>query len=147
VSIEPQDLRDAGVVDAAELASAGAAADEYLSGSVVSVVSGLVTVSGMTLVNPDEPLENLDIFVLSGATAGDGSYTVNTIDSGTTFTVNESIPDSTGGSASFRHPSGATKVGVDPTNLTQTTASERSATGGRGPGWGHRRRRRHRATA
>jgi len=120
VSIEPQDLRDAGVVDAVELASAGAAADEYLSGSVVSVVSGLVTVSAMTLVNPDEPLENLDIFVLSGATAGDGAYTVDTIDSGTTFTVNESIADSTGGSASFRHPAGATKVGVDPTNLSQS---------------------------
>lgn len=120
--IAKEDVDDLGFVDAVELASTGSAVDEYRSDPVTDVVSGTITISGLELWDNDKNVQSGDIFVLSGATAGDGSYTVNTIDSATEFTVNEAIVDSTGGTASFRHPAGAERVGVDPTNLTQSAA-------------------------
>lgn len=122
--IDKRDLIDAGIVDADELKSAGSAADEFLSASVTSVVSGTITVSGVNLRNPDTAPEPNDIIVIAGNTAADGTYTVAGVVDNTHLTVNESIADGTGGSANFRHPAGATKVGVDPTNIghgSQTT--------------------------
>lgn len=122
--IAKEDFDDLDVVDAVELGSSGSASDEYQTNSVTSVVSGVVTVTGTALWTKDTPVQSNDIFVLSGASAGNGSYTVASVTSATTFTVNESIVDSTGGSASFRHPAGSEKVGVDPTNITFSTATD-----------------------
>jgi len=123
--VDREDLRDIDVVDAGELASDGAAS--FKTTPVTSVSSGTITVNPaadyLGLVYGDEPVESGDIFVLSGATAGNGTYTVNAILTNTTFTVNEAIADSTGGSAEFRHPSGASKVGVDPTGISSSAAT------------------------
>lgn len=125
--IDKRDLIDAGIVDADELKSTASAADEFLAVSVTSVVSGVITVSGANLLIPDTAPESPDIFVLSGASAGNGSYTVDSVTGATTFTVNEAIVDSTGGSGSFRYPAGAKSVGVDPTNLIFTSETDLQA--------------------
>jgi len=119
MTLSRKDIGDLEIIDAEELLSDGTV--EYHSDDVTSVVSGVVTVSNDDLRNPDIAPEVDDIFVLTGATAGNGTYTINTVTGAYTFTVNEAIPDSTGGSASFRHPSGALKVGVDPSQLYNST--------------------------
>jgi hypothetical protein len=121
--VDREDVRDADFVDAVELASDGTAS--YKTTPVTDVVSGTITVAPaadyLGLEFGDDPIEVNDIFVLTGATAGNGTYTVDTIIDNTSFTVVEAIVDSTGGSADFRHPAGALKVGVDPTTLSFTT--------------------------
>lgn len=122
MSLAPSDLKDAGFVDAEELGSDGTA--EHASGSVTSVVSGVVTVSGLSLYDPaTAPAEN-DIVVISGNTGADGSYTLNAVTADNAFTVKEPIGDGTGGTVSIRYPSGALSVGVDPTNITFSTATD-----------------------
>lgn len=124
MSIQKNDIYDVDFMDASELSSSGSASDEYRTATVDSVALGVITVSGVNLYHPDYPLESGDIVVISGSTAADGSYFINSITSSTTFTVNESISDSTGGTASFRYPSGASKVGVDPTDISQSSNTD-----------------------
>ena len=123
--VDREDVRDADFVDAVELASDGASS--YKTTPVTSVVSGTVTVNPsadyLGLIFGDDPIEDDDLFVLTGATAGNGTYTVLAVTNNTQFTVAEAIVDSTGGSADFRHPAGGLKVGVDPTSLSFTTAT------------------------
>jgi hypothetical protein len=127
--VDREDVRDDDFVDAVELASDGTAS--YKTAPVTSVVSGTITVNPsadyLGLVFGDDPIEVGDIFVLTGATAGNGTYTVAAVTDNTQFTVVEAIVDSTGGSADFRHPAGALKVGVDPTSLSFTTESNLQA--------------------
>lgn len=121
--VDKEDVRDSDFVDAEELASDGSTS--YKTSPVTDVVSGTITINPsadyLGLLFGDDPIEGGDVFVLSGATAGNGSYTVDTIVDNTQFTVVEAIVDSTGGTADFRHPAGALKVGVDPTSLSFTT--------------------------
>jgi hypothetical protein len=69
-------------------------------------------------------LEPGDIVVISGSTAADGTYTVESITDQQNFIVVESIPDSTGGTTNIYHPGGATRVGVDPAGLSWTSATD-----------------------
>jgi len=65
------------------------------------------------------------LLVLAGTTGGaDGTYTVATVVSATEIDVVEAIVDSTGGTAEFRHPPGASKVGFDSTGLVNTAAGD-----------------------
>ena len=120
-----EDLADLDFIDAEELASDGTFV--YKTLPATSVVSGTVTVNPSAdyegLVFGDDPVEAGDGFVLSGATAGNGTYTVNAVVDNTSFTVVEAIVDSTGGSINFTHPEGALKVGVDPTSITNSSST------------------------
>ena len=124
--VDREDVRDADFIDAVELASDGTAS--YKTSPVTSVVSGTVTVNPsadyLGLVFGDDPIEAGDTFVLSGATAGNGTYTILAVTDNTQFTVVGAIVDSTGGSADFRHPAGALHVGVDPTNISSSAATD-----------------------
>jgi hypothetical protein len=122
VSISKYDIKDADFVDAVELKSHGTTV--FLSGvTVVSTTSATKTVvlSGIHILYvPEEEIEVDDIVVLSGTSGGgaaDGTYTVASIVDDTSFTVVESIADSTGGSADFKYPSGSLSVGVDTTGF------------------------------
>lgn len=120
--ITKEDLVDADVVDATELRSAAAAGDAYKTGvTVVSTTAGTkqVVVSGFNLLTErDTPLQVADKVVITGSAAA-GTYTINSVINATTFDVVEAIVTSAGGTVAFRHPSGATKVGVSVTRVTQ----------------------------
>lgn len=121
-----EDLRDADIVDAVELASPGTTT--YITGAtVVSTTSGTkrIVFSGIDLVHDvDEHAEPKDKVVLSGTTGGaDGTYTIANIIDSVTIDVEEAIADSTGGTANFVHPPGASKIGFDPTGLTNTVST------------------------
>lgn len=64
-----------------------------------------------------------DVVVISGSTAADGVYTVDSVTDHQNFTVKESIPDSTGGTATIYHPAASKRIGVDPTNISNSSAS------------------------
>lgn len=120
------DIVDADIIDAYELVSDGSSA--YKSGvNVVSTTSltKTVVISGYDLREPDDPAEPKDIVTLTGDAAG--TYTIASITDSTTFVVEEAIVDSVGGTATFKHPPGASKVGFDPAgcvNITDTTVQE-----------------------
>lgn len=119
--IRKEDIVDAEIIDAVELASDGTTVFVN-DATVVSTTSSTKTVviSGEDLVyDKEEHLEVDDIVVITGTSggSGDGTFTVSSIIDSTTFTVNEAIGDSTGGSADFVYPPGSSKVGVDPANL------------------------------
>lgn len=125
VRITKEDLRDVDIIDAIELASDGTTT--YItSATVVSTTAATkqVVLSGIDLIHDaDEHAEAKDKITLSGTTGGaDGTYTVATIVDTVTITVEETIVDSTGGTANFKHPPGASKVGFDATGLTNTSA-------------------------
>lgn len=120
--IAKEDLRDLDIVDARELLSSGF--DAYQSAvGVVSVVSATktVVVSGGLIFN-DNPVETGDRVTIAGNAAA-GDYTVDSVLSDTSFTVVEAIVDASGGTATFKHPPGALKVGIDPTNLVFSGAT------------------------
>jgi hypothetical protein len=124
--LSKDDIGDLEIVDATELGSDGTI--EYNSGvTVVSTTSSnkRVVFSGVNLLyDPDERAQSGDIVILSGTSggSGDGTFTIDNVIDETTIDVVETIGDSTGGSANFRHPPGAGRVGFDSTGLTQTTA-------------------------
>lgn len=123
------DIIDADFADAAELASDGYSL--YLTTTLVSTNSGtkLVTINlpadGEGLITGyDHPAESGDRVRLTGTTGGaDGYYTINAVLSETTFSVLETISSSTGGSVDFMWPSGASKIGFDPTGATHTSST------------------------
>ncbi len=124
--ISKEDLEDVDIIDAQELASDGITS--FRSGdSVTSTTSGTKTVEmaggGERLIHSDNPIAAGDIFDLTGSTAADGTYTVATVVDDDTFTVVEAIATSTGGTAAFCHPSGGTRVGIDPTGMTGSSAT------------------------
>lgn len=122
-----EDVLDSDFVGARELASDGT--DVYLILPIVSTTAlGVVTLNITSLPNGlirdrEAPVEIEDILLISGATpaGADGYYTVNSIDEDE-VTVAESMIASTGGSAEFVHPSGASRTGFDPTALANTDA-------------------------
>lgn len=124
--IAKEDLRDADVVDATELASDGTST--YITGATVvstTAATKRIVFSGIDLEHDlDERAEPKDTVVLSGTSGADGTYTIANVIDSTTVDVEESIVDSTGGTANFRHPTGASKVGLDPTNVSGVTATE-----------------------
>ena len=123
--IAREDLEDLDIVDAVELASDGTA--EIFTGATVTSTtssSKQVVLSGVDLYRDPEQLEPDDLITLSGTPEADGDYTVDTIVNSTTFTVNEAISDSTGGTCDAFHPPGASKVGIDPTNISGVTATD-----------------------
>ena len=126
--ISREDVRDLHFIDAEELASP-ATTVIFTGATVVSTTSSTkrVVLSGIDIIYDTEyQLEADDIVVLSGTSggSGDGTFTVAAVVDATTFDVNESIGDSTGGSCEARHPAGAAKVGADPTNLVFSSATD-----------------------
>ena len=116
-----EDLRDVDFVDAEELASDGYFV--YRTGILTSTTLATQTVlinqqdSLDVLNNVDNSIEENDRIYISGSTAADGYYTVGLILDDTSFTVNELILDSVGGTIFYMHPAGSTKIGVDTTLL------------------------------
>ena len=118
------DILDTEIVDAVELASPGSTV--LKSGvSIVSVVAATkrVTITGWNLHDPDGPVEPSDIVIITGNAAA-GTYRVALVESDTVFTVVEAIVDATGGAAEFRFPPGAEKVGFDPAEAGNITATD-----------------------
>jgi len=122
--IRKEDLEDLDVVDAVELASDGTSAI-FTGATVVSTTAATkrVVLSGVDLYRDPEALEPGDLITLSGTTGADGNYTVDAIVDGVTFSVVESILDSTGGTCTAKHPPGALKVGFDPSGMSTITAN------------------------
>jgi len=124
VPLRTTDIVDGDIVDAYELEADGTSTFAYKSSVTVVSTTALtkrIVVSGYSLRDPDDPVEPRDIVVIAGSAAA-GTYTIAEVIDDTTCTVNEEIPDSTGGTATFQHPPGATKVGFDPTGLSHTTS-------------------------
>jgi len=122
--LSKNDISDLDFVDAPELESDGQST--FLTGfTVVSTTSSTkrVVLLDVHIINdPDQRVEPTDIIILAGTTGADGVYTVASVIDDVTLSVEEAIADSTGGTASFRWPPGASRVGLDPTGLAQTTA-------------------------
>lgn len=90
--------------------------------SVASTDSGTKTVT-LSSGGVEEWLQVGDVAEISGGTP-DGDYTVASIISDTEFTVEETIPDSTSeGSFTGYHAIGASKVGVDESNLANASGA------------------------
>ena len=129
--ISKADVSDLDFVDSNELASDGTAV--FVTTTVVSTTSGTQTVvvnlasdgEGI-LYSRDHPVTPGDIAIITGTSGGaaDGSYTVATVPTDTSFTVVEAIASSTGGSVDFVYVAGALNVGFDPTRQAQTTSTE-----------------------
>jgi len=121
------DITDSEFVDAVELVSDGYTV--YRTGSLTSTSSSskAVLINSANdldiLDNVDEPVQVLDRIYITGSTAADGYYTINSIISNVSFSVLEDILDSTGGTIFYIHPSGASKVGVDTTLLGNSSAN------------------------
>lgn len=126
--ISRTDVVDTEFVDAIELASDGYT-NPYRVVAIVSTTSGTrdVVISTPTILdrldNIDEPVQVGDIFEIETGVAA-GRYTVEEIvDPDNTFRVLESIADSVDGYGNLYHPAGATKVGFDPSNTNNITAT------------------------
>jgi hypothetical protein len=125
--ISRTDIDDSEIVDAIELASDGYYV--YRTVSLISTTSSTrevkISISADLdrLDNVDEPLQIGDkIEVIGNAAAG--RYTVEEIiDVTDTFKVLESILDSTGGTADFIHPAGASHIGVNSYNFDNTSST------------------------
>jgi hypothetical protein len=122
-----EDVLDSDFVGARELASDGT--DVYLILPIVSTTAlGVVTVNITSLPNGlirdrETPVEIEDILLISGATpsGADGYYTVSSIGNDE-VTVAEPMIASTGGTAEFVHPSGASRTGFNSSALVNTDA-------------------------
>lgn len=64
-----------------------------------------------------------DIIVISGGSAAEGYYTVDSISDQQNLIVVEPIVDSTGGTITIYNPPAATRIGVDDTNFTYVSGS------------------------
>lgn len=130
VPISKADIADADIIDATELAASGLTSPStYVTVNVTSTTFGTKTVvvalasDGEGILNSrDHPVEVGDYVVITGTSGGglgNGTFTVASIVSDTSFTVNETIGTSTGGSATFEYPGGASKVGLDTSHFSQ----------------------------
>lgn len=93
------------------------------SSTKIVVIHPIPDGEGLTLPAFDHPAKSGDIAHITGSSGADGYYTINTILSDTSFTVTESISDSTGGFVDFIYPVGAGLVGFNPTGLTITDST------------------------
>lgn len=124
--IRKEDINDQDIVDAYELRSDGYGTNSiYLYTNCVSTTSGTKTVvvnlasDGEGIFDSfDHPVESGDIVWISGTSAGggDGYFTVNTVIDDTTFIINESFTNSTGGVVRYQYPSGSSRIGYDSRN-------------------------------
>jgi hypothetical protein len=123
--LRSRDVEDTEIIDAEELASDGTTT--FITGAtVVSTTASTkrIVFSGVNLIqDKDERTEAGDKIVLSGTSGADGTYTVDNVIDTVTVDVVETIVDSTGGAADFKFPPGASKVGVDPSDIAGTTAT------------------------
>lgn len=121
MSITANDLVDAGFVGEDELLSSGSLS--YRSEPIVDIVSGTISFAANTaLINYDDPIQPGDLIVITGNAAA-GTYTVSATNLNLDdHEVDEPIVDAAGGTANFRHPAGASRVGVDLTGLTRITS-------------------------
>lgn len=123
------DLQDIDFIDANELAATGQRVSPYRTISVVSITNATKTIvlntpEGLTLF-VDLPVQPGDLITISGATAGNGDFTVDTIVDQTTLTIIESPgANGTGGSANFYYRGGAKEVGVNPTGRSNFTGTD-----------------------
>jgi hypothetical protein len=118
-------LNDEELVGTEELLADGT--DTIFTGAtVVSTTTGtkVIVLSGVDLFREPEQLEEFDTVTLTGTSPDvDGDYTVDEVLSLVSFSVKEAIGSSTGGTCTAKYPSGARKVGFDPTGLTSITAT------------------------
>lgn len=114
------------VITAPELISDGYGVNSiYLSSVVSTTSSGVITVSlpsyDVGLINGfDYQVDSGDIVWIYGTLPSgiaDGYYHIDQVLTDTTFTVIESINNSTDGYVQFRFPAGATIVGINPTGM------------------------------
>jgi len=129
MNVSKADIVDLDIVDSSELAATGSTS--YRSGdSVTSTTSGTKVIlfpGTVNLIYGDDPVEVGDKVVLTGTSAADGTYTVATVLTDQTLDVVEAIATSTGGTAAFRHKSGALRVGVDTTTFVASANSTAQA--------------------
>lgn len=118
-------LNDEELVGTEELLADGTV-NIFTGATVVSTTTGtkVVVLSGVDLFREPEQLEEFDTVTLSGTSPDvDGDYTVDEVLTLTSFSVKEAIGSSTGGTCTAKYPSGARKVGFDPTALVNVTAT------------------------
>lgn len=129
MTIDKKDIRDLDIVDADELISDGYSV--YLTSTVISttnstsiIVINLPSDGEGILTGKDHLVNPSDRVYLVETSEGlaDGYYIVNEVLTDTTFSVNESIADSTGGTIYFMYPVGASNIGFDPTGLSNVTS-------------------------
>jgi hypothetical protein len=129
MTIVKEDIRDRDIIDADELISDGYSV--YLTSTIISTTNS----TGIVLINLPSDGEGIltgkdhlvnppDRVYLIGTSGGlaDGYYIVNEVLTDTSFSVNETISDSTGGIIYFMHPVGAGQIGFDPTGLSNVTS-------------------------
>lgn len=123
MGIDANDVVDAGFVSEDELVADGATS--FRSETIVSIVSGTISFAANTaLINYDDPIQDGDIVVITGNAAA-GTYTVSAVNLNLDdHEVDEAIVDAAGGTATYHHPSGSTRVGVDPTTITGVSAND-----------------------
>jgi len=128
--IRKEDLDDLDIVDSIELASDGYTV--YLTSTIFSTINAgsVITINypsdGEGLITGrDHSAQTGDRVRLTGTSGGlaDGYYIVNSIISETSFSVNEVIASSTGGTIYFMYSAGAKSVGFDPSGLITITAN------------------------
>jgi hypothetical protein len=98
-----RDLEDLEVVDAHELSADGTTSyrDPESVASTTAATKTVVLSGTPYIVNGEYPVEAGDLVTLTGDAAGD--YTVASVVDDLTFTVEETIIDSTGGTATFKY--------------------------------------------
>lgn len=89
--------------------------------STASITRNVYTVGGRWITWQLEPGDKI---VIAGSSGADGTYTVESITDQQNFIVVEAINNSTGGTVEAFNPVGATRIGVDPTNLDWTSAED-----------------------
>lgn len=125
--IRREDLLDTDFIDAVELSS-----DGYLLYRIADLISTNLSTSTVTI-NPSSSLdlldygeqiiESLDRVLIYGTPEADGYYIIDQILNSSSFTVFGILPNSTDGYINFYYPSGASKVGIDSSNLQFTDAT------------------------
>jgi len=126
--IRKSDITDRDLIDSDELISDGYKI--YLTSTLVStsltkvIVINLPSDGEGIITGRDHPVEQYDRVYLFGTSGGnaDGYFIVNEILDDTSFTVFESINNSSDGYVVFMFPVGAGLIGFDPTGLTTITA-------------------------
>lgn len=122
------DLKDSDILDKEELSAIGTRVTPFRTISVVSITNAtkiiVLNASEYLTKYYDAPIESGDLITISGATAGNGDYTVDAIINENTLSILESPgANGTGGSANFYYKSGASNIGVNPTGRTNFTGT------------------------
>ena len=133
-NITKSDLSDIDFLDSSELISTGVhtLSGMYVDTTIIStdsitkqIVINYPSDNEGINENSEHPAETGDFVCIIGTSGGlgDGYYTIDSILNSTTFAVVEAIGTSTGGNIKFFHPPGASKIGLDSSNLNYTNAN------------------------